>query len=63
MTTGRYDPRDVEGNAVRAILAAHVPDVGGFCAGCLDQWGRLVPFSGCTQAVWARGVMEARDRR
>jgi hypothetical protein len=55
MTTGRGDdPRDVEGDAVRAVLDAHVPDAGGFCAGCLEQWDRLVPHSGCTQVAWAR---------
>jgi len=64
MTTGPDgEAPGTEVDAAGAVLAAHVPDAAGFCAGCREQWDRLVPHSGCTQAAWAREVMNARRRR
>ncbi len=46
------------GDAV-AILGIHVPDSSGWCAGCLEQWDRLIPHASCTQSSWAVAVVES----
>ena len=46
-----------------AVLDAHLANPDGFCAGCDNQWQRLVPHSGCTQVTWARGVLDSRPLR
>jgi hypothetical protein len=40
------------------ILADHIPDDQGWCAGCLRQWDRWMPWAGCPQVTWARSVVE-----
>ena len=46
------------GDAV-AILDVHVPDSSGWCAGCLEQWDRLIPHASCSQSRWAVAVIES----
>lgn len=52
------DQRDTLIKAAEAVLAEHVPDRFGLCAGCMDAWSRWVPYPGCTQMQWARRVIE-----
>ena len=40
------------------VIAFHVPDQAGYCAGCHHGWARLVPHTGCTQVAWARRALE-----
>ena len=37
------------------ILAAHVPDRDGLCAGCRQWWSRLTPYP-CSQVDWATSL-------
>jgi hypothetical protein len=41
-----------------AVIALHIADRDGWCAGCLDQWGRLAPHP-CSQATWASALRTA----
>jgi hypothetical protein len=46
-----------------ATIAAQVHvDEDGLCQGCLAVWSRLAPWP-CTQAQWARAVLDEYDRR
>jgi hypothetical protein len=45
-------------DAAVAVLAEHLPDEHGLCAGCMHAWGRWVPHAGCTQVQWARSAIE-----
>jgi hypothetical protein len=62
-TAADNDRRDIHLRSAMAVLDVHLPDPDGFCAGCQDQWQRLVPHSGCTQFTWAHGVMDEWYRR
>jgi hypothetical protein len=44
-------------DTVLEVLATHVAE-DGWCRGCREQWGRMVPHP-CTQAEWAAHVHEA----
>jgi hypothetical protein len=46
-------------DAAAEVLAAHVAE-DGWCRGCRDLWGRLVPYP-CTQAEWATRIREDRS--
>lgn len=52
-------PERVFADAV-TVAGLHVPDRDGWCVGCLQVWGRLVPYP-CTQAEWAQAVLAAPD--
>lgn len=52
------DQRDGLIHLAGSVLAEHVPDQFGRCAGCMDAWSRWVPYAGCTQVQWARRVIE-----
>jgi hypothetical protein len=45
--------------AAAVVLHQHVPDVEGWCLGCLALWGRLVLIEQCTQRRWAAAVQAA----
>ncbi len=51
------DPRQSILEAAHSILAYHVAGTDGFCAGCRQQWHRLVPGP-CEQSRWAILVVE-----
>lgn len=42
-----------------ALLVFHVPDELGICAGCLEQWARIVAHP-CESCLWAHMVLDAR---
>jgi hypothetical protein len=48
--------------AAADVVRVHVPDVDGWCLGCLALWGRLVSVEQCTQLHWAMAVRAAYAR-
>ena len=51
------DPRQSILEAAHSMLDFHVAGTDGFCAGCRQQWHRLVPAP-CEQSRWAILVVE-----